>query len=111
AEGLRAAGVRGAAVLRDGALRGVITVRDLARARRRGDHELPVASCMSHHLHTTTPDAALEQALAVMTAHDVGHLPVLDAGGALVGLLTRDDLLRALYPEDFADPSPAAASI
>jgi tRNA nucleotidyltransferase (CCA-adding enzyme) len=111
AQRLLAAGVRGAAVLRDGALRGVITVRDLARARRRGDHELPVASCMSHHLHTTTPGAPLERALALMTAHDVGHLPVLDPSGALVGLLTRDDLLRALYPEDFADEAPGAAPI
>jgi CBS domain-containing protein len=45
---------------------------------------------------TATEDEDLEQALHRMRSFGVRRLPVLDAEGALVGLLSLDDILEAL---------------
>jgi CBS domain-containing protein len=38
----------------------------------------------------------------LMTVHDVNRLPVVDRGGLLVGIVTRDDLVRAFARSDEA---------
>jgi len=70
----------------------------VSRAREGGRLELPVTSHMSGNLRTVGPDAPLEEALAAMTEADVGRLPVL-RDERLVGIVSRTDVLRALYPE------------
>mgnify|MGYP002619635948 CR=1 FL=1 len=87
---------KGMPVVREGEVVGMISRRDIEKARRDERMALTVASCMAHHLITATPDDAIEAALAKMTDHDVGRLPVL-RGGKLVGILSRTDALRALY--------------
>jgi tRNA nucleotidyltransferase (CCA-adding enzyme) len=47
---------------------------------------------------TTTPEASIEDALAQLVEAGVGRLPVIRAG-KIVGIVTRTDLLRALYRE------------
>ena len=86
----------GAPVLREGKLSGIVSRRDVERARADGRLGLPVSSCMTHQVVTTAPGASLEEALASMERHDVGRLPVLREG-RLVGILTRSDLLGVLY--------------
>jgi tRNA nucleotidyltransferase (CCA-adding enzyme) len=88
----------GAPVLRDGELVGLVSRRDLERAKADGRLALPVSSAVSQPVVGTTPDASLEQALASMEQNDVGRLPVL-RGERLVGIVTRSDLLRVLYRE------------
>jgi tRNA nucleotidyltransferase (CCA-adding enzyme) len=86
----------GVPVKKDGKLVGIISRRDVEKAERAGRLGLPVASCMSQHLKTTTPEQSLSQALAQMQSEDVGRLPVM-RGDNLVGIITRSDVLRALY--------------
>jgi len=45
---------------------------------------------------TIAPDAPISQAADLMLEKRVNRLPVVDETGALVGIITRDDLLRAL---------------
>ncbi|MCL2429845.1 MAG: CBS domain-containing protein, partial [Alphaproteobacteria bacterium] len=40
------------------------------------------------------PDAPLAQAIRLMATHRISGLPVIDAAGAAVGMLTEGDLLR-----------------
>ena len=89
--------VSGAPVVRDGDMAGIISRRDIEAARRDGRLKLPVTSCMSCGVHSVGPDETIEGALALMTAEDVGRLPVREAGN-LIGITTRSDLLRHLYP-------------
>jgi len=89
-------GVQGAPVVRDGAILGVVSRRDVEKAQGNGRGALPVTSHMSGSVHTTAPDEPLDRALAAMVAHDIGRLPVLE-GQALVGIVTRTDVRRCLY--------------
>jgi tRNA nucleotidyltransferase (CCA-adding enzyme) len=86
----------GAVVLRDGQPAAVISRSDLVRAEQRGQLRLPVKSCMSQRLLTTNADAPLEELAQLMEREDIGRLPVLEAG-RLVGIVSRSDVLRALY--------------
>jgi acetoin utilization protein AcuB len=56
-----------------------------------------VRDCMTPNPTTIDPEATLDAALGLMRALRVRHLPVL-SGAALVGILTRTDLMRAVPP-------------
>lgn len=86
----------GAPVVADGKLVGIVSRRDVAAAEKQGDLDRPVASRMTREVITIAPDAPLEDALAQMEAHDIGRLPVVREG-RLLGILTRSDVLRAMY--------------
>jgi CBS domain-containing protein len=52
---------------------------------------------------TIAPTATLAEAIALLLARDIGALPVVDAGGTLVGILSeRDLLLEAAGVESYA---------
>ena len=86
----------GAPVVRDGKLVGVLSRRDIDRAFASGDEQLPAAGWMTSPARTIGPEASLDEALALMTRHDVGRLPVVDDDG-LVGIVSRTDILAVLY--------------
>ncbi len=44
---------------------------------------------------TIRDEASLVVAIELMSAWDIGRLPVIDESGKLVGILTRSDLLKA----------------
>jgi CBS domain-containing protein len=57
-----------------------------------------VGRLMSRELFTVGPEETLEQAATLMLRRQVKRLPVVDAKGHLVGILSRRDLIRELYP-------------
>ena len=54
---------------------------------------------MSDEVTTTSPDTSVEDAASLMVERDAGPLPVME-GGALVGLLDEDDIIRLLLLEE-----------
>jgi CBS domain-containing protein len=58
-----------------------------------------VETAMRPELHTIREDEGVGRAVALMRAHAVRRLPVVNASGALVGLLAADDLLELLGEE------------
>lgn len=87
----------GSLVVLDGPdLIGILTERDvLVRVvgERRDPAALRVGDVMTTTVVTISPDAAVEEALAVMSASRCRHLPVMD-GGRVVGLVSQGDLTR-----------------
>lgn len=81
---------------------GVVTDRDLA-LRVVGQGRDPgltrVVDVMTPHPDAVSEDTAVEDALAVMRARGVRRLPVLGPGGALVGVVSVDDVLVLLAQE------------
>jgi stage IV sporulation protein FB len=63
------------------------------RAMSRG---LPISAAMTTHFATLTPAARLEDAAQVLLRTSQTDFPVIDAAGRPVGILGRDDLMRAL---------------
>jgi tRNA nucleotidyltransferase (CCA-adding enzyme) len=90
--------VTGAPVVDGDALDGVLSRRDIEGARESARLDLPVSSHMSHEVVTIGAGESLEDALELMTEHDIGRLPVLEEG-RLVGIITRTDVLDHLYEE------------
>lgn len=53
-----------------------------------------VADTMSGSVITVTPDRTIADAAELMLRHRISGLPVVDASGALIGIITEGDLLR-----------------
>jgi CBS domain-containing protein len=82
-------------VLEGGALRGIVTERDVLRkvvADQRDPARTPVGAVMTSTLVTCTPETTLEQCAAIITERRIRHLPVVDAGG-LRGMVTIGDVM------------------
>lgn len=90
----------GAALVRGpaGELLGILSERDIVRgmaAHGPGTTGLPATQFMTRDLVTIRPETLVVEALSLMTQRRVRHLPVLDAGGGLVGLVSIGDLVKA----------------
>src|SRR2546421_12816823 len=55
-----------------------------------------MADVMTTKFHTAKPDDNLEDLATLMHERDVTHVPVVDDGGNLVGIVARGDLVRWL---------------
>jgi CBS domain-containing protein len=75
---------------------GIVTRGDLLRSQV--PDPTPVEKISSTDVVTVGPSARLLDVVALMLEEDVEHVPVLEATGALVGICTRTDLLRARGP-------------
>ena len=59
-----------------------------------------VGSLMTHQVVTVSPDDSIEQAARMMHFLKVRQLPVVNAGGELVGIVSRSDLLSVFDRPD-----------
>ena len=55
---------------------------------------MKVRDAMTRHVQTLTPDALVIDAMRLMLRERVSGLPVVDLGGAVIGILTEGDLMR-----------------
>jgi CBS domain-containing protein len=97
AEALAADNIGVLLVLREGALAGLVSERDViahVAASAELSH-LSVGEVMASDLVTTPPDATIAAAARAMVDADVRHLPVLD-GRLIAGVVSIRDLLPVL---------------
>jgi CBS domain-containing protein len=55
---------------------------------------MKVGNIMTTGAATVRPDASLAEAARIMVEHRISGLPVVDASGRLVGVITEGDFLR-----------------
>lgn len=75
---------------------------------------LTIEGIMTHEVITIHPEDTIFDAAELMLDHKIGGLPVVDASGELVGMLTESDIFRMvirLYVVLSADPSEAEVSL
>ena len=95
AQQMRDANIGMLPVMEDGTLRGVITDRDLvvrAMSRDARASEMKVSECLSEPPRYAEPDWDVDDAMVEMARQHVGRLPVVDDGGAIVGVVTLSSL-------------------
>jgi len=66
------------------------------------------ADVMTSPVVTVTPETPITEAIGLMMAHKIKRLPVVDAGGRLVGLVGRAGVLAAVSHHDDAPPPEAS---
>jgi CBS domain-containing protein len=82
-------------VISEGALLGIISVRDFGRKvilEGKSARDVRVQEIMTTSLITVTPETTVLEALALMTRHHIRHLPVLEQG-KLDGIVSMADLV------------------
>jgi Zn-dependent protease/CBS domain-containing protein len=67
-------------------------MRDLARS-------VPVSDAMITRFSTLAPDDALASAVEALLRTNQHEFPIIDSSGQVAGILTRDDMIRALRSE------------
>ena len=83
-------------VMRNGDLVGMVTLNDARGVNEVERDAYRVEDVMADDITSIMPGAGAMDALATMQEHNVGRLPVIDADGELVGLVSRTDLMTAL---------------
>ena len=81
---------------------GMVTDRDMVVeviAREQPFASCTVSAIMSATVVCVAETAGVIEAIQLMRSHGVRRVPVVDAGGALVGILAADDLLDLLAEE------------
>lgn len=88
----------GAAVLdSDGHVAGVFTERDVlvkVALSAKDPAQTPVSELMAHPVQCAQVDIGPAEALAIMAEHHFRHLPIIDDGGKLLGMISMRNLLQ-----------------
>jgi CBS domain-containing protein len=80
-------------------LEGILTDRDIiirAVVHGRDVTSLRVGEVMSSDLFTCRPETPVEAALEDMDERQIRRMPVVDAGGRVVGIVARRDLIKPI---------------
>jgi CBS domain-containing protein len=59
-----------------------------------------VRDVMTHKTMTVTADTSVKHAAELLAAHQISSMPVLDASGQLIGVVSEADLLRDAFAPD-----------
>lgn len=77
---------------------GIVSERDVVRRLHdsgAGILDGPVAEIMVGDVHSARPGDEVESVMALMTVQRIRHVPVLDDGGELVGIVSIGDVVKS----------------
>lgn len=89
-------GHSGLVVMEGKRLVGVVTRRDVDKARHHQLEHAPVRGFMTKHVRTVSLNTPISELERLMISEGIGRIPVL-ADSGVVGVVTRSDVLRALH--------------
>jgi tRNA nucleotidyltransferase (CCA-adding enzyme) len=90
-------------VVSDGSeLLGIVSRRDIDQSSHHKLGHAKVSGFMSKPVIAVEENTTLNEIQNLMIVEDIGRLPVLDAHGSLVGLVSRDDVLKCLFGVNYS---------
>ena len=90
------------AVMQDDRLVGIVSERDYARSiilKDRSSQNTRVRDIMTSNVITAKPEQAIRECMELMSGNRIRHLPVVDDNGAMLGMISIGDLVRAIIAE------------
>ncbi|HPK07934.1 MAG TPA: CBS domain-containing protein, partial [Aminivibrio sp.] len=84
-------------VVKGKAILGLITRKDLDKAHLHGFGKTLIREFMTEGIISISKEASVHEAHRLFVTHSIGRLPVTE-GNRIVGIITRTDLVKALYP-------------
>jgi CBS domain-containing protein len=84
-------------VTKDGDIAGIVSERDyLRRVARDGPtgDEVTVGEIMSSPLIVVSPETSIDECMALMTDRRIRHVPVVEGGGDVVGIVSIGDVVK-----------------
>ena len=84
-------------VKQDGKVAGIVSERDyLRRVARDGPtgDEVTVGEIMSAPLIVVSPETSIDECMALMTDRRIRHVPVVEGGGDVVGIVSIGDVVK-----------------
>lgn len=84
-------------VVKGKATLGLITRKDLDRAHLHGFGKTLIREFMTEGVMTVPREASIREVHRIFVTHSIGRIPVTE-GNRIVGIISRTDLVRALYP-------------
>jgi len=81
---------------------GLVTRKDVDKAARHGLDHAPVKGFMGRDVVTVPPQIDLPELERLLATRGIGRVPVVD-GGAIVGIVTRKDVLRSEHGPAYLD--------
>lgn len=81
---------------------GIISRRDIDKAKHHGLGHAPVKGFMSHKVITIMPYTTLPEIQHLMIEHNIGRLPIIDKD-RIIGIVSRTDVLRTLHGESYPE--------
>ena len=91
-----------AVVTTDDGIVGIVSERDVVRHLADDDGTLldrPVSAIMTAEVVTCRTETAVEDLARTMTEHRIRHVPVVDADGALIGIVSIGDVVKSRISE------------
>ncbi|NTV35989.1 MAG: CBS domain-containing protein [Anaerolineaceae bacterium] len=95
-EAFRKARISGAPVVKHGELVGIVSIEDLIHSMEDNDLDGPVEKYMTSQILTIRENDPVVEALKIFVNLRFGRLPVLNADGRLVGIITKGDVTRGV---------------
>lgn len=78
-------------------IQGIVSERDVVRSMpNRMDQliSLHVSDLMTTEVHTCRPESTVSEVMTLMTEHRVRHVPVVDADGLLISIVSIGDVIK-----------------
>ena len=84
-------------VVEEGKILGIFSERDYVRLVANADtlaQDTLVHEVMTHPIYFVTPDQKLEDCMSLMTAKHIRHLPILENGEKVLGVISIGDVVK-----------------
>lgn len=82
-------------------LKGIISRREIDKAILHGFTNAPVRAYMSSNFFVCKQDTSVEKLKEILIKNEISSIPIVDLQGKIIGIITRGDVLRALYEKKY----------
>ncbi len=91
--------IDGLLIVEEGKILGVISKRDVDQAQHHQLGHASVLGFMSRPVISVKADTTFSEIQSILIRNNIGRVPVLDDNGHLLGIVSRGDILQALFHE------------